>query len=647
MKPEPHPSPFFLKTSFLLAALMVAVAAVYWPGLGGGFAFDDYPNIVFNSALRVSSLDRQAWLAAVFSSQAGDLQRPLAMFSFALNHYFSGMDPLPMKATNVAIHVLNAGLVFGLVRSLLRVAVPAKTGSNQDKLALFASASWALLPINLMAVLLVVQRMESLSHTFVFAGLWLYVIGRTRQQEGRPGWKYVLIGLLLCTGVGALSKESAVLLPLYAFFLEVFLLKFRGNAGTRQPCLTGLYVVTLAIPAVAGFLFLLTRALPPGAFARRNFTLIERLLTEPRVVVDYIYWTLAPNLNQLSLFHDDYVVSRGILNPPATLFAMVALAALAALAWWIRKSRPLTSLGLAWFLGAQALTATVVPLELVFEHRNYFASLGLMLALTDLLLIAPAATNLRRAGVGLAALLLIFYAASTHLRALDWQHPLMFAKTEAEKHPQSPRATYQLAQTLAILSDGDPTSPYAATAFEAFEKAMQVPGANILPAQGALLLAARTGAPFKETWWTDMQDRLRERPIGPQDLGALGALTDCAIVKRCPFPPDEMLRTYASVLSQGDNPEVMNIFANYVLNVLDDVALAEFLWTRAIELNPREAQYVINLTKLLIATQRPEQARAQIAVLRGMGRFGQYGAVADALEARMSAEPPSARKALP
>ena len=41
MKPDPHPSPFFLKTSFLLAALMVAVAAVYWPGLGGGFAFDD------------------------------------------------------------------------------------------------------------------------------------------------------------------------------------------------------------------------------------------------------------------------------------------------------------------------------------------------------------------------------------------------------------------------------------------------------------------------------------------------------------------------------------------------------------------------------------------------------------------------------
>src|SRR5205809_5247645 len=66
--------------SWALPLLLVAVAAVYLPGLGGGYTFDDMPNIVDNAALRVHLQDDwRAWLAAAFSSPASDLQRPLAM----------------------------------------------------------------------------------------------------------------------------------------------------------------------------------------------------------------------------------------------------------------------------------------------------------------------------------------------------------------------------------------------------------------------------------------------------------------------------------------------------------------------------------------------------------------------------------------
>ena len=66
---------------FLL--LVLAVAALYWPGRGGGFAFDDYPNIVDNPALHVTGWDRHAWMAAVFSSDSGLGHRPLPMATFA------------------------------------------------------------------------------------------------------------------------------------------------------------------------------------------------------------------------------------------------------------------------------------------------------------------------------------------------------------------------------------------------------------------------------------------------------------------------------------------------------------------------------------------------------------------------------------
>src|SRR5687768_12950204 len=95
-------------------------ALVYWPGLWGGFSFDDNPNIAFNTQLHVTKSNWDQWVAAAFSSPAKELPRPLAMLSFAINHLFTGLNPWPMKATNLAIHLCNTALVFGLVRALIR-----------------------------------------------------------------------------------------------------------------------------------------------------------------------------------------------------------------------------------------------------------------------------------------------------------------------------------------------------------------------------------------------------------------------------------------------------------------------------------------------------------------------------------------------
>ena len=621
----------------LLSGLLALVAAVYWPGLTGGFAFDDYPNLVLNVPLHVTSLRLQDWIAAALSSPATDLQRPLAMLSFAANHYFTGLDPVPMKMTNLAVHLLNTVLAFFLARALLAASDDRLGKTGRRWAALFVAACWALLPINLMPVLLIVQRMESLAQVFVFGGLLLYLAGRRRQLAGLPGWWAISAGLVGCTVLGGLCKESAALLPLYALCIEAALFGFRQADGARSRALLATYLVVLVLPAIAGVAWLLPQSLAPGPWLHRTFDLSQRLMTEPRVVVDYLRWTLFPDLGQLSLFHDDYPVSHGLLQPPATLLGIVGIALLLALAWRIRQRRPLAALGLAWFIAAQVMTATFLPLELVFEHRNYFASFGICLALADLLLSAPRSLGMRQTGMVLAVLALGFYGAATHLRVLEWSNPIRFAQTEARKHPQSPRATYPLAQMYATLSRGRRDSPFTPAAFEAFDRARMVPSASIAPSQGALLLAARTGTPIRAEWWTDIQERLRDRPIGPQELGALGALTDCALAGKCKFPPDEMVASFTAALGQGEDAELMSIYGNYVLNVMDDEALAERLWQEATRLRPTEPQYVISLAKLSISRGHRAEARAYIGRLRGMGRLGQYDSAADALDARLAA----------
>ena len=615
-----------------LLGLLGLLIFIYTPGLHGGYVFDDYPNIVDNSTLHVRfDSGLHAWLAAVFSSPSIELQRPLAMLSFAVNHAWTGLDPYWMKLANLGVHVLNTLLVFVLVRRLLRIA-PAAGSRHTDGTALWIAAAWALNPINLMAVLFVVQRMESLCHTFVFAGLWLYLVGRERLRNEGRGWPLLLTGIVGGTALGALVKESAVLLPVYALVIEWALIGFATKGHARDRKLLLLYSVVLVLPAIAGMAWLLPSLLSGDAYVGREFTLGERLLTEGRVVLDYLRWILLPDLGQLSLYHDDYVVSLGLLSPPSTLLSLLALALLACAAVCLRSRRPLMALGITWFLSAHLLTATVIPLELVYEHRNYFASLGICLALGDALLLTSSTRTLRRVGAAAALLLLALYASLTALRAREWSDPLRFAVTEAAKHPQSPRATYDLARDLVILTGYRQDSPNLAPAFAALERAMFVPGATPMPEAAAIVLASRTARPIESRWWYSMQDKLESNPVGPQQYNALASLMHCQLNDICQLPHQAMLDTFEAALRRGRNPEVLNIAGNYALNTLDDPTLALSLWREAAELAPSVAQYQVNLAKLFIASDQPALAEPHIAALRRSGLFGQHEALARQLE---------------
>jgi len=107
----------------LLTATVIATAVVYWPGVTGGWVFDDYPNIVDNAAVHLTPENSTlaAWVNAAISSPASFLHRPLASITFALNWLTGGGNPWPFKVTNIVIHLINGVLVFCMLRALLRL----------------------------------------------------------------------------------------------------------------------------------------------------------------------------------------------------------------------------------------------------------------------------------------------------------------------------------------------------------------------------------------------------------------------------------------------------------------------------------------------------------------------------------------------
>ncbi|PTU30786.1 hypothetical protein CJD38_14295 [Stenotrophobium rhamnosiphilum] len=604
---------------------------MYWPGLYGSYLFDDYPNIVNNTDLQISALTVPDVTRAALSSPSSEFKRPLASLSFSANYFLTGLNPFWMKLTNLLIHLLNGVLTYTLALALIRNASShtATTSNARDPrwIALWISAAWLLLPINLTAVLYVVQRMESLANLFVLLGLVGYVHARQQMQTSNQGFVAAVGSLLLASSLGLLSKETAVMTPLYAATIEWALFGARSANQRRDYRIIALFLIVLAIPLVIGLIWQLPRLLNSGAWANRNFDLPQRLLTEARIVVDYIHWTLLPTPKALSFYHDDYLVSTGWLKPWTTLLCAFILAALTALVIGLRKRAPLISLGLGLFLGGQLLTATILPLELVYEHRNYFASFGLLLALIPLLTAGSEHLPAASARYILLGGLLSLWAVVTISTASAWGSPLILSQTLAERAPNSPRAQYGLGYTYIVLSKYDRHSSFTTAAYAPLEKAMRLPNASILPEQALIMMNARMQQPIKIEWWDSLAAKLKARKASSQDEGSLEALAKCAEKAECIFDQGPMLQAFLAALSHPyPSARLLAIYGTYAWNVMGDRTLGEKMLAEAVALAPSQTPYRITLAKMLILQGRKNDADQEIAKLELLNLGGRLNA---------------------
>ena len=175
------------------------------------------------------------------------------MLSFAVNRELSGMDPFWFKLTNLVIHLLNGALVYVLIRSVLtlRKTITSANEGNPSAIAAAVAAVWLLHPAQLTSVLYVVQRMTSLSATFVFAGLITYVAARSRLLAGRRTNALLFVGVPFWGLLSCLTKENGVLLFLFAFVLEACLFDFHVTGSKSRVTLRAFFVVFVGLPALA------------------------------------------------------------------------------------------------------------------------------------------------------------------------------------------------------------------------------------------------------------------------------------------------------------------------------------------------------------------------------------------------------------
>ncbi|WP_266181035.1 hypothetical protein [Dyella humicola] len=598
--------------------LLALVALAFWPALHGGFIFDDYPIFAENPAIRVTSWHWHEWQRVLTWSHI-NIERPIAMLSYAVNFALGG-STWGFKATNLALHLFNTVLLTLLTRRLLLAGWASANNTDAERQhrvtgywAIGIATLWAVHPLQVSAVMYVVQRMELLGFAFVLLALLAYWRARQQQMEGQRAWPWLaLCGAL--TLIGYYAKETAVLVPGYTLLLELTLLHFAANKPSTRRAWKIAYVAGGSLAALIFAFYLLPHYTTQTAYAARNYNAWQRELTQLRALPLYLGWILLPLPSLLHFYYDNYPASRDLLHPITTLYGGLLLLGLAVISVALRRRRPLLALGIAWFFVAHSLTSAPLPLELVFEHRNYPALFGVLLALADLMWLATRRMD-QRVVVLIAGILLVNIGLLTFVRSSIWGDRLLLPQTLADDNPGSARAAYDLARRYMFMAHNNPDTPLYSLAIKELKRATTLPSATPM-AEEALLLVNADHHDQRDVvaLWSSFLDKLQNRPLGPDAYLVLDKLTTERLNGKTDIDAQQLARAYEITIKR--NPTRTTLHSSYAElagAVLHDPTLAIQQWQQALRFEKDVAGYSKQLAGYLLENHREQEALAVIA----------------------------------
>lgn len=638
-----------------LVMLTIMVMSIYFPGLSGPYVLDDNENIAKNKAVAIKELNETNLWRAMQSNDSGLLKRPLATLSFALNYYFSGGfdDTFPFKLTNLIIHIINSVLLLFLALKILRVTKLGRhlTSTEQAYTALLATTLWAVHPIQLTNVLYVVQRMNSMAALFVILGLIVFIQGRRQfTSSALKGLALMGTGILFGTLLGIGCKENAVLLPLFALVIEYSFFEQENLDERRRALLRSLYLVILAVPLLAffGYLYINPDFLTE-AYKVRHFSMMERVLTETRVLWNYIYLILLPSTHNLGLFHDDILISKGLFTPPVTFLATCGLVTIVSFA--LVKKIPVISFAILWFLAGHLLESTVFGLEVSYEHRNYLPTFGIVFAVAYLYVQVSKHWNISLRFIFAIAIVLTLDFA-TWSQANAWKDIYSLAETNVTNHPDSFRAN-EFAARVNAVEKGDlvaaihysikaeKVAPDEAgihidlrlwLAMLSSEIDQDAQSTNLKKMRGKNIQIAGLPPEIVVTTNNDkiqvvyppstnkvIEDLLKTRPITIHTLASLTNLGHCVVEKPdiCQLLADQGLRWYAIA---ADNPVTIKAYHTLILNNTaelyehrSDYTTALTYIDRATQDSPGVLFYRLKKIEYLIKLGRLDEAKSLLA----------------------------------
>lgn len=353
---------------FFIISFLLYSNTLYAP-----FVFDDIPNIVENQHIKALN-------PGYFFRFENLDSRPISYLSFMLDYKINGFYPVGFHLINILIHALVGILLYHLLSLLYQTGKAFKAlDSNRYIFFFFISILWLVNPVHVQSVTYIVQRMNSLAAFFVLLSLICYVKGRLLQKTGNKTHKTLLYfaGSIVSFFLALGSKQMAITLPVNILLIEfIFIQESPWNFFKKN-----IFFFLIASVALVTICFFMTNNDPVrlilSSYAKRDFTLEQRLFTQLRVVLFYITLFAYPNPSRLNLEHD-FSLSNGLFDPITTFASLVIILSLLGIAVLKHKKEPVLSFAIFFYFCNLIVESSFIGLEIIFEHRIYLPSMFLV-----------------------------------------------------------------------------------------------------------------------------------------------------------------------------------------------------------------------------------------------------------------------------
>ena len=169
----------------------------------------------------------------------------------------------------------------------------------------------------------------------------------------------------------------------------------------------------------------------------------------------------------MGLFHDDIAVSHGWLQPVSTLVSVIAWGVLLIAALLVRNRVPIFTFAVLWYLVGHSMESTFLPLELVYEHRNYVPGIGIIMLIGYIIIWSyqylfnnSQSSGIKRyAALTAGILLIVGMMYATYSRANYWASERNIFISIGQNHPESAISQYLYGEVL-FKTDHKPLLAY-------------------------------------------------------------------------------------------------------------------------------------------------------------------------------------------
>ena len=408
------------KIIFGFAFIIFISLLSYFPSFNAPFQFDDLPAIVDNPYIKITNLMPSTLLRAGFQDRLHN--RPLSNLSFAFNYYFGGLEPFGYHLVNFFLLIFTALGIWLVLFELFK-----KLGYERNRSALLSwlcALLWCVHPLNTQAITYIVQRHTALAGAFSIWSIYFYHLARTQKRS----WLYFLLCALSAV-IALTSKESALTLPLIIFFYKIYFFdELRWNRSNKLwlGFLAGFYLL-------GALLFLRPEMLAKlkSDFLKREFSPLERFISQPAILIWYLGLIIFPFPQFLSLEHG-FSFFRSLSGYIWLGLGVIFILAVLTFAVRYAHRYRVFSFAVFWYFLVLLVEALPLPIDLASEHRLYLASLSIIAPLAGYLILRS-----RRPNLAFALLILVafFWAGFTHQRNLVWKSKASLWKDAVLKAP--------------------------------------------------------------------------------------------------------------------------------------------------------------------------------------------------------------------